>query len=138
VDSASVSVGEEELRGVSVHVELVVGGNDFKSVVNDVLAEDWGTRSLRWRCGTNQIQGGCLALGCQVLGFGPLCGPRLSGLGQGLGWTHHPSLPLWLVSGRRRVWGVAFPPIGLLPATEAGAGSRLGVVQVEQVPHRFE
>jgi hypothetical protein len=36
-------MGEKELRGVSVHIELIVGGNNFESVVNDVLAEDGGS-----------------------------------------------------------------------------------------------
>jgi hypothetical protein len=42
VDRASTAAGEEELGGVSIHVELVIGGNDFEAVVNDVLAEDGG------------------------------------------------------------------------------------------------
>jgi len=46
VDHASTAVGEEELGGVSIHVELVIGGNDFKAVVNDVLAEDGGAGFL--------------------------------------------------------------------------------------------
>jgi hypothetical protein len=36
------------------------------------------------------------------------------------------------VSGRRGEWGVAFPLVGLLPATEAVAGSGLGAVRVER------
>jgi hypothetical protein len=43
VDSASSSTGEEELRGVGVQVELVVGGYDFKAVLDNVLAEDGGS-----------------------------------------------------------------------------------------------
>jgi hypothetical protein len=42
VDSASPSLGEEELRGVSIHVELIVGGDDFEPVIDDVLMEDRG------------------------------------------------------------------------------------------------
>jgi hypothetical protein len=40
MDGASPSVGEEELGRVSIHIELVVWGDDFKAVVNDVLVED--------------------------------------------------------------------------------------------------
>jgi hypothetical protein len=40
VDGAPSSACEEELRGVSIQIELVVGGNDFESVVDDVLTED--------------------------------------------------------------------------------------------------
>jgi len=43
VDRASTAVGEEELRGVSIHVELVIRGDNFESVVNDVLVEDGGS-----------------------------------------------------------------------------------------------
>jgi hypothetical protein len=42
VDCASTAVDEEELRGVGVHVELVVWGDNFKSIIDDVLAEDGG------------------------------------------------------------------------------------------------
>jgi len=42
------------------------------------------------------------------------------------------------VSGRRGEWGVVFPLVGLLSATEAVAGSRLGVVQVEQAVLGFK
>ena len=43
VDRVLTAAGEEELGGVSIHVELVVGGDDFKSVIYDVLAEDGGS-----------------------------------------------------------------------------------------------
>jgi hypothetical protein len=43
VDGTSASTGEEELGGVSIHVELIVGGNNFEPVVNDVLTEDGGS-----------------------------------------------------------------------------------------------
>jgi hypothetical protein len=39
VDHASTSTCEEKLGGVSVHIELVVGGNNFEAIINDVLAE---------------------------------------------------------------------------------------------------
>jgi len=39
VDGASPSTGEEEFGGVSIHVKLVIGGNDFKSIINDILVE---------------------------------------------------------------------------------------------------
>ena len=39
MDHASMPVSEKELGGVSIHVELIVGGDDFESIVNDVLAE---------------------------------------------------------------------------------------------------
>jgi len=42
VDCASTAAGEEELRGVSVHIDLVIWGDDFESVVDDVLAEYGG------------------------------------------------------------------------------------------------
>ena len=42
MDGASLSTGEEEFRGVSVKIELVVGGNDFKAVFNDILSEYGG------------------------------------------------------------------------------------------------
>ena len=42
VDRASTPVSEKELRGVSIHVELIVGGDDFEPVINDVLMEDRG------------------------------------------------------------------------------------------------
>jgi hypothetical protein len=37
-----MAVGEEELGGVSIHVELIVGGDDLESVVVDVFTEDRG------------------------------------------------------------------------------------------------
>ena len=43
MDHAAPAASEEELGGVSIHVELVIGGNDFKSVINDVLVEDGGS-----------------------------------------------------------------------------------------------
>ena len=42
MDGAPLSTGEKELGGVSIHVELIVGGNDFKSVIDDILAKDGG------------------------------------------------------------------------------------------------
>ena len=42
VDRASTAMSEKELRGVSIHVELIVGGDDFESVVDDILVEDGG------------------------------------------------------------------------------------------------
>ena len=42
MDGASPSVGEEEFEGVGIHIELVVWGDDFESIVDDVLAEDGG------------------------------------------------------------------------------------------------
>jgi hypothetical protein len=43
MDHASMPVSEKELGGVSIHVELIVGGDDFESIVNDVLAEYGGS-----------------------------------------------------------------------------------------------
>ena len=37
-----MSTCEEELRGVSIHIELVVGGNDLEAVINDILTENGG------------------------------------------------------------------------------------------------
>jgi hypothetical protein len=42
VDRASMAASEEELGGVSIHVELIVGGDDLESVVDDILTEDRG------------------------------------------------------------------------------------------------
>jgi hypothetical protein len=42
VDRAPLAMGEEELGGVSIHVKLIIGGNDLESIVNDILAEDGG------------------------------------------------------------------------------------------------
>jgi hypothetical protein len=39
VDRAALATSEKELGGVSVHIELVIGGDNFESIVNDVLAE---------------------------------------------------------------------------------------------------
>jgi len=65
-----------------------------------------------------------------VLACVPFYDPDLPGLGQGLGWTRRlPSL-LRFVNDRRGEWGVVFLPVGLLPATEAVAGSRLGAMRV--------
>ena len=43
VDRAASTTGEEELGGVSVHVELVIGGDDSEAVINDILMEDEGS-----------------------------------------------------------------------------------------------
>jgi hypothetical protein len=67
-----------------------------------------------------------------------LRGPHLLGPGRGLGRTHRLLFLLWCVSDRRGEWGVVFPLIGLPPATEAVAGSGLGVMRVEQVLVGFE
>jgi hypothetical protein len=42
MDGALLSVGEEKLRGVSIHIKLIVGGNDFEAVINDILVENGG------------------------------------------------------------------------------------------------
>ena len=67
-----------------------------------------------------------------------LLGPYLPGLGQELGWTRHLPFLFQCVSDRRGEWGVVFPPVGLLSATEAVAGLRLGAVRAEQVVLGFE
>jgi hypothetical protein len=46
VDRASSTTGEKELRGVGVHVELVIGGDNFEPVVDDILTEDGGAGFL--------------------------------------------------------------------------------------------
>ena len=46
MDCASASTSEEELRGVSIYVELIVRGDDFEAVINDILAEDGGASFL--------------------------------------------------------------------------------------------
>jgi hypothetical protein len=38
-----VSTSEEELGGVSIYVKLIVWGNDFKAVIDDVLVENGGS-----------------------------------------------------------------------------------------------
>jgi hypothetical protein len=43
VDGASLSTGEKKLGGVSVHIKLVIRGDDFEAVINDILAEDGGS-----------------------------------------------------------------------------------------------
>jgi hypothetical protein len=40
------ATSEEELGGIGVHVELVIGGNDLEAIVNDVLMEDGGASFL--------------------------------------------------------------------------------------------
>jgi len=42
VDGALLPTGEKKFRGVGIYVKLIVGGNDFESVVDDVLMEDGG------------------------------------------------------------------------------------------------
>jgi hypothetical protein len=60
VDGTLVSVSEKELGGVSVHVELIIGGDDFETVVNDVLKKMgdpvsllalWNQLNPRWTPG---------------------------------------------------------------------------------------
>ena len=46
MDCALASTSEEELGGVSIYVELIVRGNDFEAVINDILAEDGGASFL--------------------------------------------------------------------------------------------
>jgi hypothetical protein len=42
MDRASTAASKEELGGVGVHVELIVRGDYFESVVDDILAENGG------------------------------------------------------------------------------------------------
>ena len=133
MDRASTAVGKEELGGVSVHIKLVVGGDDLEPIVDDVLAEDGGSGLFVGVAEPTEsgVDTGHWAAGCWGLSlFAVLV---FQDQGQGLGWTHCPLLLSWLVSGKREEWEVAFPPIGLLPATEAVVGSGLGVVRVERV-----
>jgi hypothetical protein len=42
VDCALMFTSEEELGGVSFHVELIIGGDNFEAIINDILVEDGG------------------------------------------------------------------------------------------------
>ena len=42
MDCAAAAVSEKEFRGVSIHVKLIVGGDDLEAIINDILVEYGG------------------------------------------------------------------------------------------------